>query len=108
MVCGRGVERVVDECALAGSRYAGDAGKQADRNLRIDMLEVVAAGAEDPQLALLVWWRALLGQGDTAPTGQVVASQRRWIGGDLLGRALGDHLAAVLTSAGSHVHDKVG
>ena len=51
MAGGGGVQRVVDQRRLAGAGNAGDAGEQADRDFQRDVLQVVAAGADDAEHA---------------------------------------------------------
>jgi hypothetical protein len=48
---GGGVQRVVDQRRLARAGNAGDAGQQADRQFQRDVLEVVAARADDASAA---------------------------------------------------------
>jgi len=43
----RGIQGVIDERAFARARYAGDAYKDAQWNIDIDVLQVVSAGAPD-------------------------------------------------------------
>jgi hypothetical protein len=38
---------VVDERALAATAYAGDADERAERDLDVDVFEIVVAGADD-------------------------------------------------------------
>jgi len=105
---GRGVERVVDQRRLAGTGNAGDAGEQADRQLQLDFLEVVAGGADDLQRLLPVELAALAGDGNLAPAGEVVAGHRGRVAFDLLRCAFGDDGAAMHAGAGADVDDVVG
>ena len=41
-------QRVVDQRGLAGARHAGDAGEQPEREFGVDVLEIVAGGADRP------------------------------------------------------------
>src|SRR5262249_18700715 len=45
----RAIERVDQQRRLAATRYAGDAGEQAERDLGRDLLQVIAAGAHHLQ-----------------------------------------------------------
>jgi hypothetical protein len=49
LACHCGVQRVVDERALAAAADACDAGQQADGDLDIHIAQVVAARADDAQ-----------------------------------------------------------
>src|SRR5690606_23332482 len=54
LVGGQCVQRVVDQGRLARAGYAGDRGEQAGRDREVDVLQVIAAGAFDPQGELRV------------------------------------------------------
>ena len=88
-------KRVVDQCALARAGNASDACEQADRDLRIDVLEIISCGAANLQLSQSVRRRAFLGDGDDTTAGQIVAGQRFRIGGDLFRCSLGDDVAFI-------------
>ncbi len=102
------IERVDEQRRLAAARDAGDAGEEAERNFRRDVLQVVAAGADDLEAAHAVGLAALLGQRDLAHAGEVLAGEAVGVGHDVVGRALGDDLAAVHAGAGADVDDVVG
>jgi hypothetical protein len=73
---GRGcIEGIVDQGRLARSGNAGDAGEETDRDVDRDVLQVVAAGANDLQQPLAVGLPPLAVQADAAAAGQVVAGQ---------------------------------
>ena len=102
----RVVERLVDQGRLARAGDAGDAAEDAERDGDVDPLEVVLAGTADEQRA-----------GRLAPLGRHLDLRlpaRYWpvseagLRGDLLRRALGDHVAAVLAGAGAEVDEVVG
>ncbi len=105
---GGGVERVVDERRLAGAGYAGDAGEQPHWQVDGDLLQVVAACAEDAQLPRRIRRLAFLRQGNGAASGEVGAGERIRVGGDLLRRAFRDDATAVLAGARAHVNHMVG
>ena len=105
----RAVEDVVDERRLARAADAGDRGEHAERNRHVDVLEVVRARAADDDLAL-----AVPGAG---PRGVAIArSPRRYAPvsepcvrlDQLGGRALEDHVPAVLAGARAEIDDVVG
>ena len=48
------VERVDQQRRLAAAGDAGDAGEQAERDFRRDVLQIVAAGADDLQHAVRI------------------------------------------------------
>ena len=102
----RRVERLVDQGRLARARDAGDAAEDAERDRHVDPLQVVLAGALDDELAARL--APLLRDLDLALAGQVLAGERGGVGLDLLRRALGDHVAAVLARARAEVDEVVG
>ena len=71
------IQGVVDQRRLARARHAGHAGHQADRDRRVDGLQVVAAGRDDRQHALRIRRGARGRQRDRALAGQVLPGQRR-------------------------------
>ena len=104
----RAVEDVVDERRLARPRHAGDGHEQPERELDVDVLEVVLAGALARRAVLPVTARRCSGTGiDRLP-------ERYWpvIDSLFLSRPLHragvDDLAAVLAGAGPDVDDVVG
>jgi hypothetical protein len=102
------IQRAVDQRGLAGAGHAGDAGQQAQGDLEIDALQVVAGGA-----ASRSWrfgsgaWR-FFGSSMRASAGKVGAGQGRLFGHDGVGVALGHDRAAVHAGAGTDVDDVVG
>ena len=70
------------------------------RELNGDALEVVGRDAFDRDRPGLGHAAALLGHGNPLDAGQIAAGERLGIGGDLVGRALGDDAAAVPARAG--------
>ena len=101
----RAVEDLVDQRRLARPRDAGDRGEGAEREARVDPLEVVLAGAADDDLA--PWPPPLLRDRDLPLAGEELAGQRAGLGLDLRRGALGDHLSPVLAGAGTEVDDVV-
>ena len=103
------VERVDDQRRLAAARHAGDAGEGAERNVGVDVLQVVAARADDLQL--------LPGMAGAAVSPAPGCCRRpvRYCAGDAVGigmhhsrRAGGDHVAAMDAGARPHIDQIVG
>ena len=103
-----GVERVVDQRGFARAGDAGDAGHEADGNLGIDILEVVAAGVADANLLFGVPPGARAGHLDHLPARQVGAGDGIGVAGHVIRRALGNDLAAVDARAGADVDHMIG
>ena len=115
------VQHVFDERGLARAGHAGDAHQPPQRELHVDVLEVVLANAAQlhaPERGhharpgrgvrrIL----AGLGRGRTRRhlfrARQVLARQRARIRADGLGRVEGDDLAAALAGAGTEIQDAV-
>ncbi len=95
--------RAADERALARARHAGDHGEQAEREVDVDILEVVGAGAADLEFARRLADRVL-------QRGTVVemATRQRVAGPQPLDRALEHDLASGLAGAGAQIDDAVG
>ncbi len=102
----RAVEHLVDQRGLARAGHTGHAGEHAERDLRVDRLEVVLARALDLDVAARA--AALARHRDRARAREELAGGRVLDGHHLLGRALGHHVAAVLAGARAEVHDVVG
>ena len=100
-------EDVVDERGLARARHAGDGDEGAERELDVDVLEVVLAGAAHDELAG-VGGAALLGHRDDLAARDVLAGERVLRLQQALHRAGVDDVAAVLARAGADVDDVVG
>ena len=101
------VEDLVHQGALARAADTGHAGDQADGKLRIHLLEVVLFGAQHREVAPL-GLAADARHGDRVAARQEVTRDGTGRVPDLVGGALGHHVAAVLTGAGAHVHHVVG
>ena len=106
--CGQRIEGVVDQGRFAGSGDAGDTGEQADRQLQVDLLEIVAPRPQQPQIPLPILQRGAVRDLDGESAGQVLAGQRRGHRFDLAGAALGHDMPAVYAGARTDVHHVIG
>src|SRR5687767_5280562 len=95
------------ERALAAAADAGDTGQRAQWERDIDVLQVVGAGVLDGQ-GLAVAFPPLFRDRDHLLAAQVRASDRARLSEQCPKRAVADHLAAVLTRAGTDVEYPVG
>ena len=102
------IERVVDERRFARARDAGDAHEQAHRQRKVDILQIVPARPAQPEDPRPVETAPVLGHGDLERAGEVLPGEGGGVPADLLGRALRDHLAAVLARSRSHVEHMIG
>ena len=106
-----GVERVVDQCALARARHARHTGEQAHRDLHRHVLQVVAARTFDPQdphvpaCSRRAPRRRHL---DAQAPAEVGARERGLVSSHLIRRALGHHPATVHARTWAHVHHMIG
>ena len=91
------VDDLVHERRLARARHAGDADEVRHREVDVDALQVVHAGAahREPAAVLVAARR----HGDRPPSGEELAGDRRLVLLHLRGGALGDDVAAVLARA---------
>ena len=101
------VQDLVHQGALARTRHPGDAGEQADGEGRVHLAQVVLLGPQHLELAAH-GLPALLRQLDPVAAAQEAAGDGGFAAADLLGRALGHHVAAVLPGPGAQVHHVVG
>ena len=99
------VDDLVDEGRLARARDARHADELGDRELDVDVLEVVLACADDAERAVVR--RTALGHDDRALAREEVARDRARVAHHVVGRALRDDLAAVLAGARPHVDEPV-
>ena len=97
---------LVHERRLAGAGDAGHADELPDRELDVDVLEVVLRRAAHREHAAVVV--APLGHGDLARAREELARDRLLVALDLRGRPFGDDLAAVQARARPHVDEPVG
>src|SRR3954469_10305738 len=97
---------VVDERGLPRARHAGDRDEAAERDVDVDVLEVVLARASygEPLLARLA---SHLGDRDRPLPGEVLTGQRLAVRDELSDRAVVHDLTAVLTRTGADVDDMV-
>ena len=102
------VERVDQERRLAAAGHAGDAGEEAERNLGGDVLEIVAARADDLDGAARIAAARRSGTGMRARAGEILPGERMLVRHDVVGRACGDDVAAVDAGAGADVDHVVG
>ena len=104
----RPIEDVVDERGLARSADAGHGREHAERQRDVDVLQVVLARALDHDLAAR-GGTPRSRRPDAAFTAQVRAGQRSaTVPQQVGGRALEDHVAAVLAGAGPQIDHVVG
>ena len=100
------VQDVVDQRGFPGPRHAGHAAEDAQRDLHVDVREVVLAGPLDLDVAARP--APALGQLDRPRTRQELPGQRVLDALDLGGGALGHDPAAVLARARPEVDEVVG
>jgi hypothetical protein len=100
------VEHLVDERRLARARHARDAAEHAERDPRVDALEVVLGRPEDVDVPRRP--APALGRLDPPCARQVLARQRLRDGLDVARRALGDDMPTVLARARPDVDQVVG
>ena len=101
-------EDVVDQRALAGAGDAGDADEAAERELDVDVLEVVLGGPFDLEALLEVVLAPLGGDQDALLAAEVLAGERLLALDDLVEGALGNEFAAVRAGRRADVDDVVG
>ena len=102
------VERLDGEGGFAAARDAGDAGQRAERDLGGDVLEVVAARANDLQPPVVHGLAPLFRHGDEFLALEIFAGQAFLAGHDVVRRAFGNDVAAVNARARTHVDHMVG
>ena len=99
---------VAHQRALAAAADAGDRDEAAERDVDVDVAQVVLAGALDREPLERRAARRCCGTGIDLLAGQVLAGDRLLDLGDALHRAAVDDLAAVLAGARADVDDPVG
>ena len=102
------VERIDDQGRFAAAGNAGDAGEQAERNIRRDIAQIIAARADQPQLASRVRLAALFRRRDLHAAGEIGAGERILVGHDVGRGSLRHDLAAMHAGAGADVDDIIG
>ena len=102
-----GQDHVLHQRRLAAARHAGQADEAAERNLDVDVLQIVGRRALDHEPGRTGRDRPWRGGRDGPPARQIVTGQGPGAG-DLAGRAVIDDLAAALARRRAHVDDPVG
>jgi hypothetical protein len=102
------VERLDHQRRLAAAGNAGDAGKRSERDLEIDVLQVVGAGADHLDRLALATLAPAGRDRDLPHAGQVLAGDALGVAHHFGRRADGDDLAAMDAGARSHVDQIVG
>ena len=100
------VDDLVDEAGLAGAGHAGHTGERPERDLHVDILEVVFRRAIDAQ-EIPVARPALRRDGNFLFPGQILPGDRARLRNEVVYTSRRDDLAAVDARAGSHVDDVV-
>ncbi len=100
------VDDLIDEAGLAGAGHAGHARECAERDLHVDIFEVVFRRAEDAQ-EISVARPALRRNGNFLFPGQILPGDRARLRDDVLHGACRDDLAAVDARAGADVDDVI-
>ena len=112
-----GPQNVVDQSRFPASGDAGHTDESAEGKVRVDILEVVLAGAghaqpsichPGDQCARSEWLVSFGRNADAQLSAEVTTGQRLRRGSDLVECALGDDLSAERTRAGTDVDDVVG
>ena len=98
---------VADQRALARARDAGDADQRTQRNVDVDVLQVVMPCALDPQ-KLLADGPRFLGHRNRLFAGQVAARETARCAGNLFGRALAHDFTAAHPRPRPEVDQVVG
>ncbi len=93
---------------LPEPRHAGDADERAERNLDVDVLQIVVRGADDPQPLARRADGAASGFRSARSPDRYLPGQAARLVGDLVGVPVGDHLAAAHARAGAEVDDVIG
>src|SRR4029077_16423135 len=101
-----GQEDVVDERTLSRSTHAGDANEDAERNIHVDVFQVVVPRPDDAE-SLAVGRPPALRRFDLRATRQVRPGKTVRVGDDLGIRAGGDHFASADAGAGAEIDDVV-
>ncbi len=102
------VERLDQEGRLAPAGHPGHGGKDAERDRGGDVLQVVAARADDFEFPLLLRLAPFRGHSDFEIAGEILSGDRVRVGHDLVGLALGDHLAAMHAGSRADIDHIVG
>ena len=101
----RAIENVMNERALAATRYAGDRGERTERDAHIHATQVVLTGAAQRKPAA-VHLPSRIGHGQRAFAAQVLAGERALRGG-VRDRAFEDNRAAEFAATGPELDHPV-
>ena len=101
------IKDLVDQRGFAGTGHARHAGEHAQREIDVQVLEVVLAGSDHAQLLGLMRLAACGGHFDLPSAGDVVAGDGAWRFGDFSGGAGIHDLAAMFAGARTDVDDPV-
>ena len=104
----RSKQSVVDQCRFARSRHAGNAGHQAQRELRRDIFEIVGRRARHSQQTLRIRSAPGARYLDSHAAAQVLAGDGIRMSDDFRGRALRHHLAAMHAGSRPEIDDIIG
>ena len=99
------VQNLVGQRALSGTGNAGDAGKDTQRNIHIDVFQVILGGSQDFQPAGGLF--PFLRNRNLPFAGQILAGDGGRILHDLLGISHSHHFSAVLSGSRADIHDIV-
>ena len=102
------VKRIDDEGRFAAAGDAGDAGENPERDRGRDIFEIIAARADDGELAARVGPAPAARRRDFKRAGEILAGQRILVRHDFGGRALRHDLAAVNARARAEIDDMIG
>ncbi len=101
------IENVVDQSGFAGAGDARDNGEHTERQIDVDFLEIVGAGAENLN-NFAVGAAAFFGNGNLGCAAEILTGERFGGGFDLLRLAVGDQVAAGIARAGTEVNNEIG
>ena len=102
------MEHFVDQARFARARYAGDADEHAERNLDVDVFEIVGAGAADLDRALRnSGLRLLRRKRNRLALAQISRGERSFVFQQLFVGAGKHHLAALLAGLRSEIDDVI-
>ena len=102
------VEDLLDQRRLAGARNAGHRDEAAERDVDIEVLEVVGRRAAHAEAEMRERPPPLAGHGNLAPPAEEGARDRGARAGQLGGRAREDEVASALARAGAEVDRVIG
>src|SRR3954468_1610976 len=104
----RAMENVFDERRFPAARHAGHRHEQPERNLDVEVAQVVLARALDADDAIRIHAPTYFGNGDLDLASQVASGDRILVGADFLDGAFGDDQPAMLAGAGPQIDQVVG